>query len=135
KSRGRPRIVAVMNEAYGPPDGALPFDLAHLRFPITYNLPDQATPEERRRQREQLTKTFASALKLVFTSPEFQDALPKEPTAPPFPKRECFGGGARFRGPGPIGITWNDLPGRSVPTQEIFLSEGAAMWLRLMPAL
>ena len=135
KSLSRSRIIAVMNEAYGAPHGTLPFDLAHLRFPITYNLSEQATSEERRRQREQLTKTFVSALKLVFASPEFQDALPKEPPLPPFPKRESYGGGARFRGPGPIGVTWNDLPGRSVPTQEIFLSEGAAMWLRVMPAL
>ena len=133
KSLGRPRIIAVMNEAYGAPQGTLPFDLAHLRFPITYNLPEQAMPEERRRQREQLAKKFSTALKLVFTSPDFQDALPKEAEQPTFPKHESYERGARFRGPGPIGVTWNDLPGRSVPTQEVFLSEGAAMWLRTMP--
>jgi hypothetical protein len=32
-----------MNVEHGAPHGALPFDLAHMRFPITYNLPASAS--------------------------------------------------------------------------------------------
>ena len=134
KSLGRPRIIAVMNEAYGKPDGALPFDLAHLRFPITYNLPVGASAEARRNEREKLTESLESALKLVLTSAAFQAVLPKVPEPPAFPNREAKGGGTRFRGPAiPIGITWNQMPGSTIPSLDVVLYESAAMWLRLMP--
>src|SRR5665213_167616 len=70
KSLTRSRIVAVMNVAHGAPHGALPFDLAHMRFPITYNLPANAPAEERRSEQRRLAAAFEEAIRLVLTSPE-----------------------------------------------------------------
>jgi hypothetical protein len=58
-----------MNTAYGEPEKEnLPFDLRHLRRPITYCLPD--TPgAEKKQQFEKLTATLLEALSLVLTVP------------------------------------------------------------------
>src|ERR1700674_2428948 len=62
---GHHRIVAVMNEAHGGPK-SLPFDLAHHRFPITYNVPDDATESVRQGERLKLAKVLESGIKAVF---------------------------------------------------------------------
>jgi hypothetical protein len=59
---GHHRIVAVMNEAYGGPK-SLPFDLAHHRFPITYNVPDDATEPVRQAERLKLAKVLESGIR------------------------------------------------------------------------
>jgi len=72
---GHSRIVAVMNRAYGPPTTEdMPFDLVHRRFPITYALPEDTTDEARRSAREALSKELETALRAIFTSPDFSAA-------------------------------------------------------------
>jgi hypothetical protein len=68
----------------------MPFDMAHLRFPITYNLPENSSGEVRQAQREAMVKTFEKALKLVFESEEFKAKLPKEPEPPLDPVQEVI---------------------------------------------
>ncbi len=134
KSLGRSRIIGVMNEAHGAPDGKLPFDLAHLRHPITYNLPEGASAEERRTQKERLTNTLESALRLILTSEELQASLPKAPEPPAFAAHESFEDESRFRNlRQPLGYTWSDMPGQQTENQEVVLHNKPAMWLRVMP--
>jgi hypothetical protein len=89
KSLGFYQIIPVMNEAYGKASKeSMPFDMAHLRFPITYNLPENPSEEIRQVQREALIKSFEKALHSVFESEEFQEKLPKQSEPPPDPAQE-----------------------------------------------
>jgi hypothetical protein len=69
-------MMPVMNTVFGPPD-KLPFDMGHLRHPITYNAGVKADEAERRSAREGLEKDLEAALRLTIKS------LP--PPAPPPP--------------------------------------------------
>jgi hypothetical protein len=138
KSLGHHRILAVMNQAHGKPDAnSLPFDLAQLRFPMTYNLPADATDLTRKVEREQLAKNLETALRGVIGSEEFKTAkLPKEPELDPFPQRVSLNGKARFRAPQqPLGFV-RDPTARMLGSPAeipIYLAEGPTLWLRLMP--
>lgn len=47
RSRGHERMISVMNTAYGSPvKENLPFDLRHIRWPITYCLPDSQSGQD-----------------------------------------------------------------------------------------
>jgi hypothetical protein len=135
KCLGHHRIVAVMNEAYGKP-ASLPFDLAHHRFPITYNVPDDASDSLRREQRKKLSETLEAALRAVFESPENRESLPKEPEQQSFKQKEPMLGNARFRARRePLGVSVDivsQMVGSPV-TNPVVLVDGAAEWLRLMP--
>jgi hypothetical protein len=138
KAKGYSQVLAVMNAAHGEPSAAsMPFDLASYRFPITYNLPDGASGDERNKEREQLANTFEKALRGIFESDEFKATLPKPPEPAPFPLREPMDGKARFRRRNvPIGFV-RDVMGQLLGTPQahpIYLADGPAIWLRLMPA-
>lgn len=134
KSLGYNQIVPVMNTAYGEPSN-LPFDLAHLRRPLQYNLPEQADEETRKRVRTELSADLARALRDIFQSDEFRATLPKPPEPPPFPEMEPLSGRARFRLPGQsLGINTNSLSAMmGQQTMETQLLNGPALWLRVMP--
>lgn len=67
---GHERIVPVMNSAYGEPSWeTLPFDMRHLRHPITYHLAKDATTKETQTAREDLVKKLASALRDILAIP------------------------------------------------------------------
>jgi hypothetical protein len=71
KSLGYSRIISVMNETHGAPTRqSLPFDLVNFRFPITYNVPDDANDTIRHAERDHLATKFEAALKAVFESTE-----------------------------------------------------------------
>ena len=71
-------VVCVMNAAYGEPSD-LPFDLAHRRWPIRFNLPDGASKEARSSALNELQ----SSLQVAFAS--ILKAQPGEPKAEPTP--------------------------------------------------
>lgn len=130
KSLGHNRVICVMNTAYGNPSHeSLPFDLAHLRWPIGFHLGEDAPPEvkasEKKKVLRVLREAIQASLRTVPSPPlespvEFKEALTKDLPG-------------RFRGKGEaIGFEEERLTGR---TSEVFLSEGPAMWLRLMPAI
>jgi hypothetical protein len=55
KSLSHVRIVPIMNVAFGTPNAeSMPFDMRHLRNPITYDCPEDADEETRKRVREAL---------------------------------------------------------------------------------
>jgi hypothetical protein len=69
---GSERIVAVLNDIYGKPTNVnLPFNLAHMRFPITYTLAENASEEERKAARIALTKSLEGALRTIFESADY----------------------------------------------------------------
>ena len=130
KSLGHSRIVPVMNTAFGEPAAeTMPFDMAHLRRPIPYNCPAEATEDTRRKQRELLASALESAIRLVLESEDFKSSQPKPAEPLPFRPREPMDGAGRFRPRGePLGIDDGGFE-----HSEVKLSDGAAVWLRVMP--
>jgi hypothetical protein len=132
KALGYSQVLAVMNAVHGRPTReSLPFDLASLRFPIAYELPEDASESVRRTERDQLALKIETALRTVFGSEEFKAKLPKPPELPPFLRKPLMNGRARFRSPGqPLGFVRDPITREENP---VSLVEGPAMWLRMMP--
>jgi hypothetical protein len=130
KSLTHSRIVPVMNTAYGEPTGdAMPFDMRHLRNPLTYECEELARAEKRKQVRDQLGKELESAIRAVLSSQGFQDTLPKPQV---FQAREAADGRGRFKSPDePVGLAHDFVRGPS----QIRLAPGPAVWLRLMPTI
>lgn len=130
KSLGHSRVICVMNTACGEPSReSLPFDLAHLRWPIGFHLAEDASPEAKVKEKKKLTKILGEAIRASLntitpsqskSSLEFKEILTRDTPG-------------RFRGTGEaIGFEEGRFGGQ---TREVFLSEGAAMWLRIMPSV
>lgn len=84
KSLGVFQIIPVMNEAFGTASKeSMPFDMAHLRFPITYNLPENSTEEVRQIQRDDFTRLLEKALRTILESEGFRKKLRNESEADP----------------------------------------------------
>jgi hypothetical protein len=139
KSRGYHQIVPVMNVAHGDPKTSpLPFDMAHLRRPIDYCLPDGSTDSQRRKVRDELAEILEGAFRTILESEEFLSQLPKPPSPPPFPEKQPLNGRARFRAPGkPLGYANEGLVDRleNREPRTIQLADGAAYWLRVFPSI
>ena len=137
KSRGYHQIVPIINIAYGDPSKyRLPFDMAHLRRPIQYSLPDGSSEKARRAVRNELAQTLERAFRTILESEEFLSQLPKPPALPPFPEKQPLNGRARFRAAGkPLGITNEGLIERieNRAPRTIKLADGPAYWLRVLP--
>lgn len=61
-SLGPERIILVANRAYGGRPEDLPFDLRHRRAPISYDLPETASSDDRKKAQRELANALASAL-------------------------------------------------------------------------
>jgi hypothetical protein len=129
KSLGHARIIPVMNSAFGPPTReSMPFDMGHLKFPITYHCPADASDEARRGAREDLAKKVEAAIRGCLASPEYRATLSSPPPPPPFEPRDTRDGPARFRLSGePLGVRDRG------EQRQLLLTGGAAMWLRVLP--
>lgn len=131
------RIIAVMNAAYGEPSAqTLPFDMQHLRHPITFNVPDDASPELRKAEKDRLTKILAGAIKDILAD-EDEQVAPLQPQAvEPFVPMQAQNHRARFRVEGErIGVQDDPLSTllKKKP-EDVHLFNGPAYWLRVMPA-
>jgi hypothetical protein len=128
KALNHERTIWLMNTAYGEPTGEnLPFDLRHARRPMGYNLPDGATAELKREEKQKLVKSLTAAIRASLAT------LPAPAIAPPpkFPEAVANDPPARFRKPGDsVGFENEEFAPAS---REVFLYPGSAMWLRLMP--
>ncbi len=60
-------LLSVMNTYYGSPED-LPFDLQHRRWPITYNLPPDASSAVKNKAKKSLTADLLKILKLYLES-------------------------------------------------------------------
>jgi hypothetical protein len=128
------RIVPVMNVAYGEPVGeAMPFDMRHLRYPITYNCPASLDAKSRRQVRDKLAKELEAAIRLVLQSPEYLATLPQPPIPAKFVPRQPVDGAGRFKPIGtPVGAVNNRFRGT---TTRVFVPDGPVRWFRLMPSV
>jgi hypothetical protein len=132
KSIGYLRIVPVMNTAYGEPTGdAMPFDMRHLRHPITYCCPPELDNASRARVRQGLAKEIESALRLVFESEEYKAGLPLPQSPPQFVERQPIDGRGRFK---PVSESVGVASHRFGDIQQLFVSAEPATWLRVMPS-
>jgi hypothetical protein len=131
KSLGHGQIVPVMNTAFGEPTSdAMPFDMRHLRNPVQYNCPADASDETRKLVRDALANALESYIRDVLLSHEFQDKRSPPPSIPAFLGRQPKDGLGKFRSPDePLGVSENFLVG----TNEIKISDGPVVWFRLMP--
>lgn len=60
------RIVPVMNSAFGEPSWeTLPFDMRHLRHPLTYHLKEDTPAEEQTKIKSELSDKLSNAIKLI----------------------------------------------------------------------
>ena len=133
KSLGYPRIIVLMNTAYGvPSDDSLPFNMKHLLWPIQYHLPEGSDDKAKQEVRKGLVAVLEKAIKAILESNDFKASLPPPVEIPKFVEREPVDGPARFRKRNePIGVLEGPLGiGGSL---EYTLVDGPAMWLRVMP--
>jgi hypothetical protein len=132
KSVGHTRIITIMNSAYSEADDALPFDLAHLRRPFEFKLAVDADETTRRQVRKELASFFSQAIRVICDSGDLDELLPKPPAPTPFQAKASKDGQARYRPHGErLGITDDILTG----ARDVFMQEGSAMWVRLMPTI
>ncbi len=133
KSRGYPRIIVLMNTAFGEPDDkTLPFNMKHLRWPMTFCLPEGSDDATKQRVRADLAKALKGALRDIVDSDEFKAALPPPPEIPRFVELEPADPPARFRKRSEtLGI--REAPFGIGTVGEIKLADGPAIWLRVMP--
>jgi hypothetical protein len=125
---GHSRMVPVMNVAIGKADNTtLPFDMKHLRHPLTYQLDEATSPEEKARVKDTLTKELAEAIALILRN-----------VAPTDPGDKA----AQFKR---VPATFNSgtylSPDEALAKQEmgsdadklVQISSGAKLFLRLIP--
>ena len=75
------RVINIVNTAFGEPKGNMPFDLAHKRWPITYNL-NEKNFSDKSTVKEELISKICTALnpyvnKPKITGPEFNNNAEK----------------------------------------------------------
>jgi len=129
KSMGHSRMMPVMNIAYGEPTAdAMPFDMRHLRNPIKFSQRPGANAEVKRTERDKLSRELEAAIRTTIQSGVLTEVVPK-PSA--FPAAEPKDGQARFRPKGKsLGMTYPNFIDEST---DVFLAQGTAAWLRIMP--
>lgn len=86
KSLGPQRIILVANSAYGKGPENLPFDLRHRRAPITFNLPEEVSKDDRIREQRDLVRklkpALAGCLSQVIEKTIAEVVFPGHPTRP-----------------------------------------------------
>jgi hypothetical protein len=131
KSLQYERILPIMNVRYGSPDGdAMPFNMRHLRHPIQYDLDESADEDVRRAIRVRLIADIERALRPMLSLDSVKRLVPQRPEPELFRAKTPQQGVSRFRKAGaPIGIADGFIGGGD----PVYLADGPAMWLRLMP--
>jgi hypothetical protein len=122
-------MVPVMNTAFGEPTPeSMPFDMRHLRNPISFHCLPDADEDTRRTARENLSKQLESAIRAILENRSSQDVQPAK--AEPFAYQKPLKGQGRFRTEGEaLGLSANYFK----QDHKIYLSENPAIWLRVMP--
>jgi hypothetical protein len=118
------RLVGIMNTAYGEPDTAsLPFDLRHLRWPITYRLTESLLSESAK-QFETLVSTLVQEVGLILSKhPVPPDAIERF-----VPRRSTKDAAVFYNNPKEL-ITEMS----SGPAALFTVPEGGKAYLRLYP--
>jgi hypothetical protein len=113
----------------------MPFDMRHLRFPITYHCPPDAEESQRKFARDDLSKKLENALRAVLRNdagPNASNASDASKLAP-FVPRGAVDSRGRFKQKGAtIGVAERSYDEK---TRLIKLSPNPLMWLRVMPTI
>lgn len=126
KSLKYERVICVMNEAYGKASReTLPFDLSHLRWPIRYSLSKDASKEEKAEVKRNLLTTLNLAVRTSLGTIPAQPVKKVTKSA----NEQLRDASSRFR------HTGEELGFEDEGTRKLYLNEGPAMWLRLMPTV
>ena len=130
KSLGYERVTGVANSHYNHADSGFPFDLAHLRRPFSFHLAPDDSEVEKQYIHKQLRHFFVKALKLILKSSELSSKT-SLPVSVDFIPQATSGKISRFcKAHEPIGVVHNPF---NPNPPKIFMRDGAAMWLRVMP--
>ncbi len=128
KSRGLSRIVPVMNAAFGKPsEQSLPFNMRHLRWPMTYSLAEGAETADRSRVRKKLVDDLADAIRAVLENAPAETGSPVpefEVTKSTYDKAVFFEAGETLASQERIRFSPQDLS---------VLEQAAKMFLRVIP--
>jgi hypothetical protein len=128
---GRPRIIPVMNNSFGEMHGeALPFDMRHLRRPISYSLAPDATPEEKTNAQSQLAEALAIEIRNVVASGTLRGS-PKGPSFEPMRPKSRI---SSFLSEGDILCRQLDRRWGDQPPKSIIWHDGPQLFLRLIPS-
>lgn len=130
KAIGYERIITVMNTAYGEPrtaDGKnfMPFDMQHLRGPITYHLPEETEGAEKAAVKQELVKILKSALK------ELPPATQPEPQTAAFAEQATGYASSTFLGRDEKLISQINYGGEQ---ETYYLASRPHIFLRIFPA-
>lgn len=86
KELGHSRIVPVMNTAFGEPTGEnLPFDMRHLRRPVTYHLPDGLDEYDRAKIKAGLVQDISKHLELIIKAGLLDSQISEVESSPETP--------------------------------------------------
>ncbi len=124
---GHERIVAVMNEAYGPPtETTLPFNIRHTRWPHRFTLRDDALADERNSVKRDLTRHFEGAIGTALAaSPAFGSS---------FASLQPNSGMSSFLKEGDVLGILPRAVGRAEPTPVVW-RDGPRAFLRVVPGI
>lgn len=76
---GYSKIIPIMNSAYGEVSSeTLPFDMKHLRHPITYSLRPDESSENKTKIKEKLISQLVDAIKLILEHSPKENAIAPE---------------------------------------------------------
>ncbi len=122
---GHERIVAVMNEAYGPAtETSLPFNIRHTRWPHRFTLSEDAEADERNSVKRGLTRHFEDAIRTALAASSASDSsfAPLQPNS----------GMSSFLKEGDVLGFLLPAVGRPEPTRVVW-RDGPRAFLRLVP--
>jgi hypothetical protein len=127
---GYDRMLPVMNTAFGRPEGNLPFDMRHLRHPITYCLAEGTPPEEITPIRDKLVRELADAIKLILRNHGPRTSAPSTPEPPSFVAQAATLGPSQYwERINPFGVLVHD------PSVNLRFDDNAErLFLRLIPS-
>ena len=122
---GHRRLVGVMNAAYGEPNWeTLPFNVRHIKWPITYTLASKLTSQKRQEQKKELVGNLVVALR---------EALKETaPTGPVFTPMQPKSRVSSFLDEGDLLCTvmpWGTVENKS----NIVWHDGPQMFIRVIP--
>ena len=127
---GHSRIILIMNTAYGrPTKETLPFDMAHLRYPIPYHLPEDSSSDEKKKVKKELVRVLKSAIHDIIASKSLPQKTQDNSYLPLKPGKRI----SSFLEEGDVlGHIPADNWGEEVQSKVIW-HDGPQMFLRIIP--
>jgi hypothetical protein len=123
---GDGKIIGIFNEAHGSPK-ELPFDLAHRRWPIRFNLASTTANNNADQQKKNLKDTLKLAIKAIIS--QYDETPLQTPLRPVFISAEAGDGVGRLRS------AQDFLCFDSHQDKPIWLRTGPYSFLRLIPTV